>query len=704
MKRHASFPRVLIVIGVVGLLGAFASAQGQADADQLLQRARTKAVVEGKLDEAVKLYADIAAQFRSDRPTAVRALIEMADCYEKMGQTKARELYEQIVRDYGDQANAVSQARARLSVLTSAASGAARSWGPVMRRLSSDVRLLGRASSDGRYLARTDWQTGEVLIDDLTTGATRRLPKVAPNDAGERAGLPVISPDNKLVAYWANSGPEVELRVVAFDGSAPPRVVCRRTGLTGYASVAWMPDGRALLAVGWRRGAGGTVAEYVNLTDGVGRVLKTTDKDLAQNPAVSPDGRYIAYDLPSRKGDRDVFVLAVADLSEWQVVTHPARDEMVGWASDSRQLVFASDRSGTDDLWSVPVVNGKPAGAPVQLKKDIGRVIESHMSRSGSLYYSVRTGGPDVYLGQLDAEAGTLVGIPTHVEERLTEGHTNPDFSLDGRYLSYIRRSAQGENALFVRDLKTGADTRVPAKGPLLFNPRLAPDGGSVIVGGGGQPGEPGYYRVDVQTGEQTLVLKTQPGLNGFSNVGWMPDGRSVFFVRHLDEGKLVRVLTRRDLATGTDRELARVGEPYYVGDCQASPDGRWIAFVRLDSNTPMATELWIVPAAGGDGRAVSRFDGMLRALAWSPDSRQVLFVGTPKETENNSGLWRTVIDTGTTARIEGFDRQVRQFGQFRVHPDGRRIAFAAGEPQAEFWVLENFLPKVPIAPDGRSR
>jgi hypothetical protein len=33
--------------------------------------------------------------------------------------------------------------------------------------------------------------------------------------------------------------------------------------------------------------------------------------------------------------------------------------------------------------------------------------------------------------------------------------------------------------------------------------------------------------------------------------------------------------------------------------------------------------------------------------------------------------------------------------GRFAVHPDGRQLAFVAtvGEPGAEVWALENFLP-----------
>jgi hypothetical protein len=101
MMIRTRFGQVLLVIAAVGLLGALTVAQSQGGADQLLQAARTKAAVEGKLDEAIKLYADVVAKFKADRPTVVRALIEMADCYDKLGQAKARELYEQIVRERG---------------------------------------------------------------------------------------------------------------------------------------------------------------------------------------------------------------------------------------------------------------------------------------------------------------------------------------------------------------------------------------------------------------------------------------------------------------------------------------------------------------------------------------------------------------------------------------------------------------------------
>jgi hypothetical protein len=32
--------------------------------------------------------------------------------------------------------------------------------------------------------------------------------------------------------------------------------------------------------------------------------------------------------------------------------------------------------------------------------------------------------------------------------------------------------------------------------------------------------------------------------------------------------------------------------------------------------------------------------------------------------------------------------------GDLSVHPDGRRIAFTAGQDSNEVWALENFLPR----------
>src|SRR5687768_16683983 len=68
--------------------------------------------VEGDIKKAIQQYRQIA--LGGDRAVVVRALIRMADCYQKLGDAEARNIYERIVRDYADQKEAAVLARARL--------------------------------------------------------------------------------------------------------------------------------------------------------------------------------------------------------------------------------------------------------------------------------------------------------------------------------------------------------------------------------------------------------------------------------------------------------------------------------------------------------------------------------------------------------------------------------------------------------------
>ena len=55
--------------------------------------------------------------------------------------------------------------------------------------------------------------------------------------------------------------------------------------------------------------------------------------------------------------------------------------------------------------------------------------------------------------------------------------------------------------------------------------------------------------------------------------------------------------------------------------------------------------------------------------------------------------LWRAFVDGTPAVKL---DTMVdRNFGAFRLHPDGRRIAFEVRTPgkPGEIWVTENFLP-----------
>ena len=54
-----------------------------------------------------------------NRAVAAQALVRMAECYQKLGDSESRKIYEQIVRDYTDQKDAVTVAKAHLGAAPS---------------------------------------------------------------------------------------------------------------------------------------------------------------------------------------------------------------------------------------------------------------------------------------------------------------------------------------------------------------------------------------------------------------------------------------------------------------------------------------------------------------------------------------------------------------------------------------------------------
>src|SRR6266536_1107123 len=87
--------------------------------NDLFQKALVAERANGKLDEAIKLYQRIAQKFASDRSLAAKALLQMGQCYEKLGDAQARKAYDRVVREYADQGEIVAAARSGLGRLGS---------------------------------------------------------------------------------------------------------------------------------------------------------------------------------------------------------------------------------------------------------------------------------------------------------------------------------------------------------------------------------------------------------------------------------------------------------------------------------------------------------------------------------------------------------------------------------------------------------
>jgi hypothetical protein len=142
----------------------------------------------------------------------------------------------------------------------------------------------------------------------------------------------------------------------------------------------------------------------VDVGTGSARVLKTMDWRSPQKLALSPDGRYVAFDFPQSEDShqRDVFLLAIGGSREELLVEHPDNDVVLGWTPDGKRLLFGSDRTGRLGIWALPVADGKALGSPELQRPDVPLLRAMGVTPEGSFYYSVRTGVSDVYTATLD--------------------------------------------------------------------------------------------------------------------------------------------------------------------------------------------------------------------------------------------------------------------------------------------------------------
>jgi Tol biopolymer transport system component len=556
------------------------------------------------------------------------------------------------------------------------------------------VDLLGAPSPDGRYLAVTDWETGNLAVRDTATGAMRRL--TDSRDWKGWAEFPVPSPDGKQIAYvWYNEKAGRDLRVCTVEAPSV-RVVLADDGVEYPQPFAWTPDGTGILASLARTDRTNQIV-LISVGDGSIRVLRAAGSRSPQKMALSPDGRYVAYDLPQEQGStqRDVYLVTVDGRREEALVRHPDNDVVVAWTPDGARLLFASDRAGRPGIWALRVAEGRATAPPELLRPDVPILWAMGITRKGALHYSVRTGVSDVYLARLDAETGAVLAPPAPLAARFVGWNRSPDWAADGRSVAYVsqresllRSPGWSGGTIVVRSLASGEEREItPRLDSMSQEVRWSPDGRSFLAWGRDEGGRSGFFTVSAERGAAALVLSEDaPAQVQFP--AWSPDGRSFYYFR-TTPGSPNRLRVHH-LGTATDREILSRS----ANNMAPSPDGRSLA-VRFSDPADGASVLALVPSTGGEPRELLRVPppGDLppwSGLAWAPDGKHVFFARRKDASVQAFELWRIPVDGGA-ARETGI--AMEGLRQLRVHPDGRQVLFRGGRNQGEVWVLEGFLP-----------
>ena len=549
----------------------------------------------------------------------------------------------------------------------------------------SDAAVFGRPSSDGRYLPFRDNKTGDLALRDLVVGTSRRLTStVAWKEYFH--GDAIISPDDRSVAYrWVGANGEYEMRIlpIAAAEARSPRILIR-----GYvAAQAWTPDSKRLLIT--RSSADGTnQLALISIADGSINVLKSSDWRYP-DARFSPDGRYIAYSLPAgdKEPARDIFVLATDGSHETALVQNPANDSSPVWSPDGAQILFVSDRTGINSLWSIPVSAGRPAGPAKLVRANLGSSQPLGFTPGGTLYYATQQNFSNVYSVEMGPSRKVLKP-PALLSERYFGSNRGAGWSRDGKYLAYLSTRESRKAVLVIRTLASGEERDVPLglelAGGVSAPVQWFPDGRSVLVVAEARPRPAfGYYRVDIASGKADLLHSTRARSNFSMQPDLAPDGRTIFYVDADDE---TSKLFRFDLESRRETVL-KVLEGNSLA---VSPDGTQLAYA---TGAPGQRSIEVMPASGGDSRVVFRGEiHRFWGLAWSKDQHDLLMLRLEGSPDNERTILAWIPVAGGAPMDLEIPLNLIRFPQ--VHPDGHRIVFESSEVSSELWALENFLPQ----------
>lgn len=552
----------------------------------------------------------------------------------------------------------------------------------------------GAPSPDGRYFSFVDWDTGDLAVRNLDTGESRRVTsKGSWSQSDEFALYSVFSPDGGQIAYsWLNAEKKniFDLRVIGIDG-AHERVLYSNEEVSYLQPAAWLADGKQILARFSRRDGTNQIA-LVSVSDGSVRILKSLDWRGPGKMRSSLDGKYIVYDFAPGEdsANRDIFLLATDGSREVPLVEHPADDYVLGWAPDGQRILYASDRTGNWDAWVVHVAAGEPQGEPMLLKGNVGPIEPMGLTRDGSFYYVTATRLMDVYVAAVDPETGKLTEKPKPVTQRFVGRNREPAWSPDGLSLAYVSTRGQDSAVVCIRSLKTGEEREVvPRQKISVQRIRWSPDGASILARAYDRQRRSRVFRIDVKSGETHVLEENWDQVAGLSH-----DGKKTYSVRQGADGRAILV---RDVTTHEEKELYRAPSSPRILNLSLSGDGQHLAFLERKSGTD--DRLKVLRTGGGEARELLRLpqSEIFRqaGVGWTRDGRYLLF---GRGRWGKVELWRIAAAGGKPEKLE-LRVPTPVIQRLTVHPDGRRIAFAAGYPQkGAIWVMKNFLPTLTSA------
>jgi len=703
-------PRPPLLACLVMLVLFAAPVVGQQTPEELFQSALYKQQVEGDLEGAKEILQTLIEDYAEHREVAASALVLLGRVHETLGSANAERAYQRVLNEYPDQRAAAEEARARLA------------------RLTQELAQLRHRSTFTKI------------------------------EIASKPGNGVLSPDGEELAFVSDGG----VWVVPLHGNVDPTIAgapVRIADVEGVwdncSQLAWSGDGRWIAVNGTVDTA--DAVYVVPLTGGEPRVIRMPKRGshaYSYRLSLAPDGGTLAFSAlgpdqvagPNETQKRFIHTVAVPDGRPHRLTDMWGR--LPAFSPDGETIAYVSHRQRDtgdweSDLWLVPAAGGQPVRV---LGSDSGRIRGPVWSPDGKFIAAHHEPGLNNYSAQLwileVASAGsgappTTIELPTASwnmlagwtpDDRLGVFMTTPEGAgvaytvpaSGGKAVQITPEAGRASDLAWSPDgdriyLKWRGDDRdsswtyssdavlgfIPAGGGRVaelpaawgdevgpgFGLAVSPDGGKIaFMGIGGiegttgrrpQPDQIGIWTVGVRGGEPER-LTSGPTYDALPS--WSPDGRWIAFLRMADGYRWnVYVVA----AEGGDvRPVTSDADSVAAGKVAFSPDGRRIAFFSRGA-------IKSIPLEGGHAEALVAVGSLdpFPELAWSPDGQRIAHT-------SDARIWVDLLPDGARRELSTGLSQDLRYSSVAWSPDGGSIAFVAWRPsEIGFWLIDDFLP-----------
>jgi Tol biopolymer transport system component/DNA-binding winged helix-turn-helix (wHTH) protein len=472
-------------------------------------------------------------------------------------------------------------------------------------------------SPDGNQVAYAsagpDSDNFDIYVKQIGGGPTpRRLTSDPATDE-----FPAWSPDGRSIAFIRDRSDKLEVLLIPSEGG-PERKIAdiapdTTTGIFSWVPpyLSWSHDSKYLVTSD-RAASGEPLSLFVfSIATGEKRRLTTPPaKTFGDgNPAISPDGRTLAFVRIVSAGSPQLFVLRLSE--DYQSTAEPRRLDISppwvvspAWTADSREIICEAGNAPWANVTSVRLwriaVSGSEGSQPLP---SVGEEFNGQptISRQGNrLVYTHWTANSDIWRIELvhngtAAPAGKLIAS--------TRWDGQPQYSPDGSKIVFDS-GRSGHNEIWVSDAN------------------------------GANP-------------VQLTSLESSAG-----SPFWFPDGKRIVFDSTKEGHTEIYVM---DISTQVPRRLTNEASDDVWPS--VSHDGKWIYFVSMRTGR---FEVWRMPAEGGDAVQVTHEGGVSLPLE-SVDGSVVYYY-------KDQGVWKVSVFGGEESRVIG---PIDGTGQFAVTTAG---------------------------------